>query len=118
MWPFSADQQGLWLGLYVLTLALHAVFVGYVLIGAAYATVQALRGAMRPESKTSDDPLAAQIRDYLPFMLGCGITAGVAPLLFLQLLYQRHFYSTNLVMGPRWGAVVPALIAGFYALYL
>src|SRR6185295_3004757 len=108
MWPFSADQQGLWLALYVLTLALHAVFVGYVLIGSAYATVQAIRKA--------DDPLAAQVRDYLPFMLGCGITAGVAPLLFLQLLYQRHFYSTNLVMGPRWGAVVPALIAGFYAL--
>ena len=70
MWPFSGDQQGLWLACYVLTLALHAVFVAYVLVGTVYATVQALR--------KTDDPLAEQVRDYLPFMLGCGITAGQA----------------------------------------
>ena len=51
-------------------------------------------------------------------MLGCGITAGVAPLLFVQLLHQRRFYTANLLLGPRWMAVVPALIVGFYALYL
>jgi hypothetical protein len=109
MWPF-VDSHGLWLLLYLLTFCLHAVFVGYVLIGTGYALIQAVRRV--------EDPLAEQIRDRLPFMLGCGITAGVAPLLFLQLLYQRHFYSANLIMGPRWGAVVPALIAGFYALYI
>ena len=110
MWPFTLDQHGLWLALYLLTFALHAVFVGYVLVGTAYALVQAVRKA--------DDALAARVRDRLPFMLGLGITAGVAPLLFLQLLYQRHFYSANLIAGPRWGAVVPALIAGFYSLYI
>jgi len=50
-------------------------------------------------------------------MLGCGITAGVAPLLFLQLLHQHRFYTANLLLGPRWMAVVPALVVGFYALY-
>src|SRR5438067_509291 len=96
--------------LYLGTLALHAVFVGYVFAGTIYALVQAVRKA--------DDPVAETVRDRLPFMLGCGITAGVAPLLFLQLLYQRRFYTANLLMGPRWMAVVPALIVGFYALYL
>lgn len=110
MWPFTLEGHGLWLTLYLLTFCLHAVFVGYVLIGTGYAAVQAVRKV--------DDPIAERIRDRLPFMLGCGITAGVAPLLFLQLLYQRHFYSANLIMGPRWGAVVPALVIGFYALYL
>src|SRR5262249_6639789 len=69
-------------------------------------------------ARRSADPIAARTRDWLPFMLGAGITAGVGPLLFLQLLYQRRFYTANLLMGPRWGAVVPALIIGFYALYL
>jgi len=110
MWPFSTEQHGLWLVLYLVTWAMHAVFVGYVLVGSAYALVQSLR--------TADDPIADRARDLLPFMLGCGITAGVAPLLFLQLLYQERFYTANLLLGPRWGAVVPALIAGFYALYL
>jgi hypothetical protein len=110
MWPFSGEAPALWLALYILTFALHAVFVSYVLAGTAYALVQSLRKV--------EDAIAERVRDRLPFMLGCGITAGVAPLLFLQLLYQRRFYTANLLMGPRWGAVVPALIIGFYALYL
>ncbi|HEX7836093.1 MAG TPA: hypothetical protein VF469_01455, partial [Kofleriaceae bacterium] len=110
MWPFDASIESLWLALYLLTFALHAVFVSYVAAGTGYALVAALRGGA--------DPIAARTRDWLPFMLGAGITAGVGPLLFLQLLYQRRFYTANLLMGPRWGAVVPALIVGFYALYL
>jgi hypothetical protein len=108
MWPF--DHGGGVLALYVATLSLHAVFIGYVVAGTAYALAQALRRV--------DDPLAATVRDRLPFMLGAGITAGVAPLLFVQLLHQQRFYTANLLLGPRWMLVVPALIAGFYALYL
>ena len=110
MWPFDASIESLWLALYLASFALHAVFVSYVAAGTAYAFVAALR--------RSADPIAARTRDWLPFMLGAGITAGVGPLLFIQLLYQRRFYTANLLMGPRWGAVVPALIIGFYALYL
>jgi hypothetical protein len=104
MWPF--DRGGVVLALYIGTLALHAVFVAYVLAGSAFALLR------------RKDPIAATVVDRLPFMLGCGITAGVAPLLFVQLLHQRRFYTANLLLGPRWFAVVPALIVGFYALYL
>ncbi len=105
MWPFDRPGGGV-LALYIGTLALHAVFVAYVVAGSAFALV-------RPR-----DPLTPTVRDRLPFMLGCGITAGVAPLLFVQLLHQRRFYTANLLLGPRWLAVVPALVVGFYALYL
>jgi hypothetical protein len=110
MWPFDASIESLWLALYLASFALHAVFVSYVAAGTAYALVAAAR--------RSADPVAYRTRDWLPFMLGAGITAGIGPLLFIQLLYQRRFYTANLLMGPRWGAVVPALIVGFYALYL
>jgi hypothetical protein len=110
MWPFDASIESLWLALYLASFALHAVFVSYVAAGTGYALVAALR--------RSADPIAERARDWLPFMLGAGITAGVGPLLFLQLLHQRRFYTANLLLGPRWGAVVPALIVGFYALYL
>ena len=44
------------------------------------------------------------------------ITAGIGPLLFVQLLYQRRFYTANLLMGPRWGAAgqaaIPLVAAG------
>ncbi|MCX5742797.1 MAG: hypothetical protein NT062_09900, partial [Proteobacteria bacterium] len=36
----------------------------------------------------------------------------------MQLLYQRRFYTANLLLGPRWMLIIPALIAGFYGLYL
>lgn len=103
-WPFA--QGGAILALYLATLALHAVFIGYVVAGTAFVLVR------------RDDPIAATVRDRLPFMLGAGITAGVAPLLFVQLLYQHRFYTANLLLGPRWLAVVPVLIVGFYGLYI
>jgi hypothetical protein len=103
-WPFA--QGGGLLALYLATLALHAVFIGYVVAGTAFALIR------------RDDPIAVTVRDRLPFMLGAGITAGVAPLLFVQLLYQHRFYTANLLLGPRWLAVVPVLIVGFYALYI
>ncbi|HUS27790.1 MAG TPA: hypothetical protein VMZ53_04760 [Kofleriaceae bacterium] len=103
-WPFS--QGGGLLALYLATLALHAVFIGYVVAGTAFVLIR------------RDDPIAATVRDRLPFMLGAGITAGVAPLLFVQLLYQHRFYTANLLLGPRWMAVVPVLIVGFYGLYI
>ena len=108
MWPFDQDG-GVVLALYVATLAIHAACIGYVVGGAGYALVQAVR--------RRDDAVAEVTRDRLPFVLGCGITAGVAPLLFVQLLYQRRFYTANLLLGPRWLAIVPALVVGFYALY-
>jgi len=110
MWPFSGGMPSVWLALYLVTLAVHLALIGFVVAGTGHALVHAVRG--------TDDRVAERTRDLLPFLLGLGITAGVAPLLFLQLLYQRPFYTANLLLGPRWGAVVPALIAGFYALYL
>jgi hypothetical protein len=109
-WPLAGAGAGPYLALYVVTLALHAALIGYVLGGAGYALIAAAR--RRP------DPIAAAARDWLPFFLGAAITAGVAPLLFVQLLYQERFYTADLLLGPRWLAIVPALIVGFYALYV
>jgi hypothetical protein len=58
------------------------------------------------------------IRDWLPFALGTAITAGVAPLLFIQVLYMKPFYTANLLLFHRWMAIVPVLILAFTLLYL
>ena len=64
------------------------------------------------------------IRSWIISASGCrscssaAITAGVAPLLFLQILYQREFYTANLLLFNRWMAILPVLIVGFYSLYL
>jgi hypothetical protein len=102
--------MGPYVALYVLTLALHAALIGYVLGGTGYAAIAAIR--------RKPDPIAEAARDWLPFFLGAAITAGVAPLLFVQMLYQERFYTADLLAGPRWLAIVPALVVGFYALYI
>ncbi|MEZ4360536.1 MAG: hypothetical protein R3B48_10160 [Kofleriaceae bacterium] len=115
--------HGPYLALYLATLALHAVFVSYLVGGTAFVlaahlarAVRGARGARGDDAPAS--PLAAQIASWLPLSMGAAITAGVAPLLFLQILYQRAFYTANLLLGPIWGAMIPALVLGFYLLYL
>lgn len=104
------DGGGVYVALLIATFALHLLLIGFVLGGTTYLVARTLRGAT--------DELAARSRDWLPFALGLAITAGVAPLLFVQVLYQPRFYTANLLLFHRWMAIVPALIVGFYLLYL
>ena len=99
--------------LYLATLVIHVVFMGYVLAGSAY-----LAGVVTLRRDHTPDPFEPLLREWLPFMLSLAITAGVAPLLFIQILYRPQFYTANLLLFHRWMAVVPVLIVAFYLLYL
>ncbi len=114
MFPFHLPSStSFYLVLYLGTLVLHVMFMGYVLAGSAYLAMVILLGR-----DDRDNPVTTLLRSWLPFMLSMAITAGVAPLLFIQLLYRTEFYTANLLLFNRWMAVLPALITGFYLLYL
>jgi hypothetical protein len=114
MFPFNQPAPtAFYLTLYLGTFVLHILPMAYVLAGSAVMLGRTLAGA-----KPADDPLLDHLRQWLPFVLSAAITAGVAPLLFLQILYQREFYTANLLLFNRWMAILPVLIVGFYALYL
>lgn len=108
-WPTA-----FYLSLYVLTLVGHVVCMNYVLAGSAYLAVV----RWRKGTAAGDDPAAALLADWLPLMLSLAITAGIAPLLFVQILYRPQFYTANLLLFHRWMAILPVLIVGFYLLYL
>jgi hypothetical protein len=113
LFPFGFPRPTMaYLALYVATLTIHVVFMSYVLAGTAYLGA---RGAIR---RGEDSPLTIVLRDWMPLMLSAAITAGIAPLLFLQILYQQRFYTANLLLFYRWISILPILIAGFYLLYL
>jgi len=118
--PFPAGlplATAFYLTLYVLTLVIHVLFVSYVLAGTAYlAAVHFLPG--HPAAPRHKGGAAEALRDWMPLGLSGAITAGVAPLLFIQILYQRAFYTANLLLFHRWMAILPVLIVGFYLLYL
>ncbi len=112
---FPFDQPAgtvLYLILFVATLVVHFVFMSYVLAG----SLRILAGLWMPQktpSATSD-----VLTDWMPFMLSGAITAGVAPLLFIQILYRQQFYTANLLQFNRWMAILPVLIVLFYLSYL
>ncbi|MSR57086.1 MAG: hypothetical protein EXS05_05375 [Planctomycetaceae bacterium] len=118
--PFPFDfplPTAFYLTLYLATLVIHVAFMNYVLAGSAYLAAFAVRHG-RDSNRLTDHPLAGPLRDWMPFMLSAAITAGIAPLLFIQILYQRQFYTANLLLFHRWMAILPVLIVGFYLLYL
>ncbi len=111
--PFGFDgPMALYLTLYTLTLAVHVAFMSYVVAGTA------LLAALNLAGRAPTSPAAAILADWLTVALSVAITAGVAPLLFIQILYQKSFYTANLLLSHRWMLILPALIIGFYLLYL
>ena len=106
-----SGPTGLYLGIYVLTMSVHVLFMNYTVAGTG--ALVALKISGRDES-----PSAKLLSDWLTAALSMAITAGVAPLLFLQILYKAPFYTANLLLFNRWMLIVPALILGFYMLYL
>src|SRR5262245_52128362 len=94
-----AFPTALYLCCYVATLCIHLVLMSYTLAGAAYLAMMGIIGKDRYRSVAD---LGGIIQDWLPFSLGLAITAGVAPLLFLQVLYQPMFYTSNLLLFHRW----------------
>lgn len=106
-----------YLVLYLVTLTAHFVLVSYVVAGSLWLTVDRSVGRRRANDGEVG-LIPATISDWLPFSLGAAITAGVAPLLFVQIVYKSSFYTANLLLFYRWMLILPVLIAGFYLLYV
>ena len=116
--PFGlSGPSAFYLLMYWLTFVLHQAFMHYVLAGSlVVAWAACFPGNL--SRRRVDESISATLRDWMPFLLSAAITAGVAPLLFIQIVYQHPFYAANLLLWWRWMIVVPVLIVAFYLLYL
>ena len=95
-------------GLNILTFALHMVMVN-ILVGGAALTLY-LKGRR--------DPVVGSFSAKLPSAFALTVNFGVAPLLFLQVLYGHFFYTSSILSAGWWLAVIALLIGGYYLLYL
>lgn len=120
-YPFAT---AFYLTLFVATLVLHVLFMNYVLAGTAWLAWSIGMGRLKLGAKSAEiaknEPATCEsiLADWIPTMLSGAITAGVAPLLFVQILYRREFYTANLLLFNRWMSILPVLIIGFYSLYV
>ena len=83
--------------------------------GGIYAVAN-LRGG----SRTADPNavLAKRLMGVNTYAISLAITTGVAPLLFVQVLYQQYFYSGTILLGWIWFNMLVLLMIGYYAAYL
>jgi hypothetical protein len=96
--------------LHLLTLTLHFVAMNFLFGG----VIIVLHAAIR---KRWDDPTLLKFVRLFPAAMAATVTLGVAPLLFVQLVYHRQIYSAAIISGWFWLNVITAVIIAYYALY-
>lgn len=113
-----------YIALLIVTYVLHAIFMQYTIGGALWTLWAAVRGRFSSSAGRGGahggvhDRASLVVRDWLPSAVSGAITAGIAPLLFVQIVYQKSFYTANLLLFNRWMMLLPALIVAIYALYV
>ncbi len=99
--------------LLVFTFFLHALFMNLALGGTLLAASAQL-GGQSPMRMT----LARRLMGVNGYGISFAITTGIAPLLFVQLLYQQYFYAATILIGEAWLLLVALLMVGYYAVYV
>ena len=103
-------------GLLLLTFLLHVVPMNLVLGGGLTTFVTELLG--RKQGGGNHLRLARSFARMIPVAVAFAITLGVAPLLFLQVLYGQLFYTSTILMAWPWLAVIALVMLGYYGFYL
>ncbi|MDK9717956.1 MAG: hypothetical protein OEL57_08620 [Trichlorobacter sp.] len=62
--------------------------------------------------------LSHELAKALPFLVAFTVNLGVAPLLFVNVIYGHLLYSSTVLMGLFWLAVIPLLIIAYYLAYI
>ncbi|MCK5375865.1 MAG: hypothetical protein KAJ97_02210 [Acidobacteria bacterium] len=102
--------------LLVFTFFLHMLFMNLTLGGTLLAAFAHLRsGGRRDDFRGA---LAGRLMAVNNFGISLTITTGVAPLLFIQVIYHQYFYTATILLASIWFATLILLTVGYYAAYL
>jgi hypothetical protein len=94
------------------TFTLHLVFMNLLLGGTLLASYYGFKG------KEKHLDAARSLVRILPFVMSYAISFGVAPLLFIQVLYGPLFYSATIPMGAPFLLIIPTLMAAYSLAYV
>ena len=98
--------------LHVVTLSLHFVAVEMLLGGLLLAILLSLF-----RSSANAHTTARALAKRLTIVMTYVINLGVPPLLFAQVLYGRALYTSSVLIGVYWIAIIPTLILVYWLLY-
>ncbi len=98
--------------LHIVTLALHFLVVEMLLGGLLIAVVLSLYPGS-PHARTGSRAIARRLTLVMTYV----INLGVPPLLFAQVLYGRALYTSSILMGVYWIAIIVILMLVYRMLY-
>jgi hypothetical protein len=93
------------------TFLLHLLVMNTML---GWAIIAFCNHAFKP-SRPAENQLISQ---KLPFTIAFTINFGIAPLLFLQVLYGHFMYTSSILMAVFWLSIVALLIFAYSAAYI
>ncbi len=103
----------MWLqALLMATFVVHLLFMNAMLGSGIIALVAMFRRT------TNSLPMAKTISTTLPTLIAFTVNTGVAPLLFVHVLYGQFIFSSSTLMAVWWLSAVGILLVAYYAAYL
>ena len=62
--------------------------------------------------------MVRSVAGTMTYSTALAINMGVAPLLFLQVLYGQFFYTSTVLMATYWLSIIFLLIITYYSIYI
>jgi hypothetical protein len=98
--------------LLAVTFTLHILAMNFMLGGMALALASRWSG-----SRERANRLFTDVATKLPALLPAAVTLGVAPLLFLQVMYGQFFYTSSVLIAWPWFLALVMLMLAYYGVY-
>ena len=105
---------GLFNVLLVVTFTIHLLVANVMLGGGFVAFWYSLKNRAERMPESPD----RQIAQRLPIAIAFTINFGVAPLLFLQVIYGNFIYVSSVLMAVYWLSIFVLIILAYYGVYL
>ena len=99
--------------LLIVTFFLHMLAMNCMLGGAALA----LMARWRQGTNKYGNRIFFDVAKKVPVLLAATISLGIAPLLFVQVLYGQYFYTSSILLAWPWFLVIVLLVAAYYGFY-
>lgn len=98
----------------ILLFGIHILLINTALGSILIILFWGLKGKKESPQNPAHDGVARKI----PSLFALGINFGVAPLLFMQVIYGHLFYTSSVLMAVYWILIIPFLILAYYGAYV
>lgn len=98
----------------ILLFTVHILLINMIL-GSGLITIFS---GFKKAGDSPENALHGPAVNKIPTFFALGINMGIAPLLFIQVIYGHLFYTSSVLMATYWIMVIPFLIIAYYGAYI